>query len=429
MNFFPILRQKVYEGAARKNLEMSDLVFDRIKKELDVIEKMDLAEYFYIFSLIADICNTKNWLRSPGRSTAPGSMVNYCLDITMINPMNENLIFECFLNPEVSKFANIDIDISSDNRDELIAYLKQNISEFSFGKVVFLPSENDSTDYESMIINKIEYKINPCSLIIIKYPYSLGVEYSVISDELYFTINDKFNDYEKLMKFRYNIVENNYLSLISEISQKIPAEFHPYQVPLNDAATFDFLCTSNDFSGIFQLNNEFSKSNLSDFNPRCLNDLASFKLLAFPPTIQLFHEAYDNKLYGYIDQFQGDPRVNELLSPTFGVMIYRETFIQIANCIAGFDLNKAATSYKILISSKNDQKKSQFYSSFEHGCHLNSSLTSNEIERLILMIKKNIRYTFIKSHILSYAIITYWCAFYKVHFHKLFNKLKNKNAI
>ncbi|MCB0513734.1 MAG: hypothetical protein KDC60_04825, partial [Bacteroidetes bacterium] len=101
------LKALVYKGAEDKKLDITDIVLDRISDELYVIEKQGFTEYFILYSRIIEICNELELLSSYGRGSAANSIVNYCLDITKINPIDENLIFERFIHPNQKQLPDI----------------------------------------------------------------------------------------------------------------------------------------------------------------------------------------------------------------------------------------------------------------------------------------------------------------------------------
>ena len=129
MNDISSLSSLVYKGAGLKHLEINDMVLDRLNHELTIIEKLNLIDYFLIYSKIVGICNARNLLRSYGRSSSCGSLVNYCLDISKINPLMEGLIFERFLNPDISTFADIDIDIPVGHQETIIEQLRRELDK------------------------------------------------------------------------------------------------------------------------------------------------------------------------------------------------------------------------------------------------------------------------------------------------------------
>ena len=105
------LKKLVYKGARDKKLVITDIVLDRISYELSIIEKQDFTDHFILYSRIIEICNKLNLIRSFGRGCSANSIINYCLDVTKINPIDENLIFERFISPQQKQLPDIDIDI------------------------------------------------------------------------------------------------------------------------------------------------------------------------------------------------------------------------------------------------------------------------------------------------------------------------------
>ena len=118
------LKKLVFKGAENKKIAITDKVLERIRYELSVIEEKDFTGYYILYSRIIEICNELNLLRSFGRGSALNSMVNFCLDITKINPIDENLIFEKFVSPHQKHLPDIDIDIPKGYQKIVIDLLK-----------------------------------------------------------------------------------------------------------------------------------------------------------------------------------------------------------------------------------------------------------------------------------------------------------------
>ena len=115
-----IVREKVLSGLKSKLPSINESVLNRMNYELKVIEDYNLVEYYLVYIEIIKICNDKNFLRSPGRGFAAGSLVNYGLDITKINPLENDLLFERFINTKIKETVNIAIDIPQGKRYDLI---------------------------------------------------------------------------------------------------------------------------------------------------------------------------------------------------------------------------------------------------------------------------------------------------------------------
>lgn len=150
------LKNFVYNGARDKKLVLTDLILDRISYELSIIEKQGFTDYFILYSRIIEICNEIKLLRSYGRGSAANSIVNYCLDITKINPIDENLIFERFIHPQQKQLPDIDIDIPKGYHKNVIELLKQKYPEYNTYYIAFVPKGD--TDYKDVVYNNEKFK-------------------------------------------------------------------------------------------------------------------------------------------------------------------------------------------------------------------------------------------------------------------------------
>lgn len=414
------LNSLVYKGAMSKQLEISDVVLDRLNNELAIIEKLNLIEYFIIYSEIIEICNTQNILRSFGRGSACGSLVNYCLDITKINPLQEGLIFERFLNPDISKYADIDIDIPFGYQEMIIGKLKFELPYHFIYNVAFLPTTGGET-YETIIINEVSYKKHPCGIIISpnKIPLPIG-EFNNI--EYYYT-ND-YNDIRAIGNYKFDILEFDYLNKIELIVKLIGGEYHPYKLPITDKKVFDFF-KHGDLCNIFQFNSNSMRKILYDFEPASIYDLAILNAMFRPRSIENIPSIVNNKRNGYVDLYQNDRRVGEILGETYGLLVYQETFMCLLNVIAGFSYTDADKFRRILFQNIKDEIVSEFRIKFKTGCRVNSSLNNNDIRQLESMILEQVPISFNKSHSLCYSTISYWGAYYKVKFEKEFDCVFN----
>jgi DNA polymerase-3 subunit alpha len=416
MNELATIESLVYNGAKLKRLEMNDVVLDRLNLELSIIERLNLIDYFLIYSKIIQICNIQNILRSYGRGSACGSLVNYCLDITKINPLKEGLIFERFLNPDLSKYADIDIDIPFGYQKLIIEKLKIELPDHFIYNLAFLPTSGSET-YETVIINEISYKKHPCGIIISpdKMPLPIG-EYN--RTEYYYTDNHRI--IRTIDNFKFDILELDYLNKLELIVKLIGDEYHPYKLQITDKKVFNFL-KNGDLINIFQFNTNSMRKILHDFEPNSINDLAIINAVFRPYLLENIPLLIRNKQNGYVDTYKSDSRVGEILRETYGILVYQETFMYLLKTIAGFSYAEADKYRRILTKSNDKEKISEFGTKFKSGCRLHSSLNVKEICQLEAMISEKIPTAFNKSHSLCYSTIAYWGAYYKVNFEKEFD--------
>jgi len=407
----------VFEGAKTKGLDLTEEVINRINIEVSGIEKLDAVDYFLTYKDIVDICNHHHIFRSPGRGSACGSLVNYCLDITRINPLNEGLIFQRFLNTSISKFPDIDIDIASGKRQIIIDELKKKRPNEHINLVAFEPKEGEKTNIE---LNGLHYKEHACALIISKNPYSLPQ--ASISENDYYLIHNYPDGLRSLDKRKFDILQLESLNKLEQIANELEPQFQPYFLDLNDKETLEFF-SKKDLDGIFQCTSASNKL-FSDLKPQRFQDIVIMNALYRPVAMEQIPKVIKNKNKGYNEHYPTDPRVGALLKETYGVFIYQETFMHITVQIAGFTY-ETADIYRIKLVRKNTYLDivSSFEREFKEGCKVHSKLSNVEIEHLSQTLVYGIQYAFNKSHSMSYAMISFWGAYYKTHFRPIFNKV------
>ncbi|PKP35400.1 MAG: hypothetical protein CVU00_02665 [Bacteroidetes bacterium HGW-Bacteroidetes-17] len=199
------LKEIVYKGASDKNLAITDIVLDRINFELLVIESLGFPDYFITYSRIIEMCNELNLLRSYGRGSAASSLVNYCLDITKINPLAGNFIFERFINSQQKNLPDIDIDIDIDivkgNQKKVVEKLKQKYPDYYTYFIAFSPQKD--TDYQDVVCNDVTCKKHPCGIIITTEKITNSV--FLYEEQEYYFVTDILND--PLYKSKSDIFE------------------------------------------------------------------------------------------------------------------------------------------------------------------------------------------------------------------------------
>ena len=286
------LKALVYEGAKKKNLPITDIVLDRISYELSVIDNLRLSFYFIIGFRIAEVCNELKLLRTYGKVSVAGSMVNYCLDITNINPLTENLIFERFLHPQQKHFPNIVIDIPRFQYKNITERLKQKYPELHVYFIAMLPN-SDNAHYLDVVNNNFTYKKYPPGLLVQKEKLTNDVIHYEANE--YYLVLDSKNDLYSSQK--HNLWELEYLYKLQLIINEIGEEYHPYRLPLNDKAVFDFFA-DGDLDNVFQFDSAGLRILLPQFKPSSIRALA------------LMIAMYRPKVHTYIPQVI-DAKFNE----------------------------------------------------------------------------------------------------------------------
>lgn len=278
-----LLKTLIHKGARDKKLVLTDTVLNRIGYELSIIERQGFTDHFILYSRIAEICNELNLLRSCGRGNSINSMVNYCLDITKINPVAENLLFENFVHPEQKHLPDIDIDIPVGYQKNVIEKLKEKHPEYNIYPIAISIEEDvnkykDKNDTGIIVHNNIAYRIHPCGIIIT--PEKLTDSAFLHDGQEFFRTFDIQND-PIYNSNKVDILGLDYLNRLQLIVNEIGEEYHPYKLPLNDKQVFDFFA-SGDLKNIFFFKSPDINQIFAQSKPSSINDLLNIKLMLHP---------------------------------------------------------------------------------------------------------------------------------------------------
>lgn len=454
---------------------------DRLDYELSVINKMGFCNYFLVVYDYVKYAKKNNILVGPGRGSAPGSLVAYTLGITEIDPIKYNLLFERFLNPERVTMPDIDIDFDSNKRELVVNYViekygiknvagiitfntlasKQVIKDV--GRVLNIPlkltdaisklitdkdlitSYNNNSKLKSLINSSEELKkLYDISLHLEGLPRHVSIHAAgiVISNRhldevipLYkndigiYTTAYSMNYLEELGLLKMDFLGISNLTIIDEIitniknNEQINISFN--NIPLDDTKTMEIFKKA-DTDGIFQFESPGMKNFLKKLNPNSLDDLIA--------AIALYRPGPMDNIDSYIKRKSGkepisylDKSLEPILKSTYGIIIYQEQIMQIANVLAGYSLGEADILRRAMSKKKLDilqnEKEKFIKRSIEKG-HSEESAT-----KIFELILKFAGYGFNLSHSVSYAIVAYKMAFLKRHFCHYFMLSLLNNAI
>ena len=415
------LKALVYAGAKAKQVAFSQAVVERLAVELGAIEKAGCADYLLVYKGIIDICNRHGLLRSPGRGSACGSLVNYCLDITKINPLEENLIFERFLNTAVTKQLDIDIDIPMGKRELVLDELKKAYPDYHIHLVAFEPPEAGLET--SITLNGVNYREHSCAIIISKASYP-SIPQAEIGGNTYYLIHEYPKGMKKLEAHKFDVLELDYLNRLEQIAAQLDPKFHPYVLDKNDPETLAFFA-KDDLEHIFQFSSKSIGQLLADFKPQRFQDLIIMNALFRPGAIPNISRVIRNKNQGYPEFYPSEPKMALILEETYGLILYQETFMHIAVQVAGFSYTEADSYRRVLARTDEYSLVEDFKVEFGEACKKNSCLSPVEIEHLTENCVQSMAHAFTKSHAASYATVAFWCAYYKTHFRDVFEGVFN----
>lgn len=451
----------------------------RLQLELDVIIKMGFAGYFLI---VADFTR---WARNndvpvgPGRGSGPGSLVAYALNITDLDPLAHELLFERFLNPERVSMPDFDIDFCMEGRDRVIDYVMQTHGRESVAQIItygtmaakavvrdvgrilamnygfvdkiakLIPFELGITlekalEQEELLKERYQNEEDVRTLIDLALKlegttrnvgkHAGGV---VIAPEklteftpLYCEANEpehvvtQFDkdDVESVGLVKFDFLGLRTLTIIHwavqhinrfrKIKDESPLDIH--LIPMNDAATFSILKACKT-TAIFQLESRGMKDLVKRLQPDCFDDIVALVALFRPGPLQSgMVDDFINRKHGRARVIYPHPKLEPILRPTYGVILYQEQVMQIAQVLAGYTLGAADLLRRAMGKKKPEEMAQQreifCKGSVERGVNFD---TANQIFDLM---EKFAGYGFNKSHSASYALISYQTAWLKKHY-------------
>lgn len=450
--------------------EVPEQYTTRLEIELSVINNMGFAGYFLI---VADIVawSLKSGIPvGPGRGSGAGSLVAFALHITNIDPLAYNLLFERFLNPERVSLPDFDIDFCINGRDLVIKYVADKYGQDSVAQIItygtmaakaairdvgrvlgspynfvdqiakLIPLElgmtiNKALDQEILLKNKYEEddevksiidlakKIEGITRNVGKHAGGLVISPMQIVkfSPLYFEANnvspvtqfDK-NDIEDIGLVKFDFLGLKTLTVIDLAVKAIKDKLDINKIPLNDAATFNFLGAGHTIA-VFQLESRGMRELTIKLQPNCFEDLIAIGALYRPGPLQS----------GMVDDFINRKRGKEviqyphkdlvpILQSTYGVIVYQEQVMQIAQILAGYTLGSADLLRRAMGKKKPEEMAKQ-RKIFIDGAALNG-VDKNNASNIFDLIDKFAGYGFNKSHAAAYALITYQTAWLKTHY-------------
>lgn len=459
------LRNLCKEGLKKRFGESVPRVYiDRLKYELSVIEKMGFCNYFLVVYDYVKFAKENGILVGPGRGSAAGSLVSYVLNITDIDPIRYNLLFERFLNPERVTMPDIDIDFLDSRREEVINYciskygIKKACGIITFGTLATKQAIRDvfrTLDIESDTISKMissrfslienlnqnnnlknylnehkeikeAYKI-AMKLEGLKRHASIHAAGMVISsvdldeivplvyhESMYLT-GYSMNYLEDLGLLKMDFLGLKNLNIIDRVLKDLNKDginITMDNIPFNDIKALNVFKSVNTI-GIFQFESDGMMNFLRKFKPSTFDEIYA--------CLALYRPGPMGNIDTYIKRKKGLEKVNyyskelePILKPTYGILIYQEQIMQVANVMASYTLGEADILRRAMSKKKEDvllSEKEKFISrSIQNGY---SRELSEEVYDLIL---KFASYGFNKAHSVAYAMISYKMAYLKAYY-------------
>ena len=451
---------------------------DRLNHELNIIKEMKYSSYFLIVSDYIKWAKNNDIPVGPGRGSGAGSLVAWCLSITDVDPIKFNLIFERFLNPDRISMPDFDIDFCEEKRDLVLKYLTNKYKDsvahiITFGKlkarmvvrdvgrVIGLPygfvdsiskmipfdpsrpmSLNECVNREPRLQKLINEDARVKKLF--EYSFKLeGLNRNVATHAAGVVIADKkltetvplykdstanlllpstqFDMYSAedagLIKFDFlGLKTLTVINQTQKLIKKKDKNFEIEKISFEDRKVFELL-SSGKTVGLFQLESAGMREALIQMKPNLLEDIIALVALYRPGPMSNI-PIYNDCKHGKIKPDYLHSKLEEILKPTYGVIIYQEQVMQIAQKLSGFTAGEADILRRAMGKKKRAELEKQ-KQRFIDGA-LRNGIRKDVAANIFLKILPFAEYGFNKSHAAAYAIIAYQTAYLKAHYPREF---------
>ncbi len=442
---------------------------ERLEKELSVIHQMGFDDYFLIVADLLRYAREQDIYCGMGRGSAAGSLVAYVLGITQVDPVKHNLFFERFLNPERVAMPDIDIDMPDDRRAELLAYMKNRYGSDHVAQIVtfstlgkrqalrdvgkaFGMTEAELSNLTRMLVRRFgtladEYENNQrfkaevlkngklkriyeVARRIEGMPRQTSTHASgvVLSEESlmnYVSLKPSEDlaltqyeapDVEAIGLLKIDFLGLRNLTIISRlrdlVKKRQKIDIDPLKIDLEDETTLALFRAGNTM-GIFQFENPQMRRFLRNLAPSKFDDIVDATSI-FRPGPSQFIPQFVARRHGKEIVPVVDDSISEILKPTYGIMIYQEQIMQVAQAFAGFSLGKADLLRRAISKKKGSELEKLREDFLISAGELGHS--KEKAEEIYDLIERFANYGFNRSHGFAYGALAFQIAYFKAHF-------------
>ncbi|MBB6611208.1 DNA polymerase III subunit alpha [Pontibacter sp. Tf4] len=467
------LRHLTYEGAAKRYSEITPEVEERLDYELRIIQTMGFAGYFLIVQDFINRGRDMGVFVGPGRGSAAGSAVAYCVGITNIDPIKYSLLFERFLNPERVSMPDIDIDFDDVNRQRVIDYVvdkygKNQVAQIiTFGTMAAKSSIKDvarstslplaeanelakmvpdapGTTLAKAFIENLELAAiregNDARAAVLKLAEKLegsvrntGIHAAgviIAPDDLtdYIPVSTSKDSDLLITQFDGKVVESagmlkmdflglKTLTIIKDAMELIKknhgVEIDIDNIPLDDEKTYA-LYQRGDTIGTFQFESEGMRMYLKDLQPTNIEDLIAMNALYRPGPMQ-FIPNFINRKHGREEVEYPHELLEPILNYSYGIMVYQEQIMQTAQILAGYSLG-GADLLRRAMGKKDMKKMAEEREKFIKGAGELHKIPAKKASEVFDVMEKFAQYGFNRSHSAAYSVVAYQTGYLKAHY-------------
>ena len=458
--------EKRYGGKDRETK-----IQERLTYELDVIKKTGFASYFLIVQDFVNWAKDKGIMVGPGRGSAAGSIVSYLLNITNIDPLKYDLIFERFLQEDRNELPDIDIDFADTRRDEVLEYVAQkygreNVAQIiTFGTMAARAAVRDvgralgyaydfcdkvaktipmMMDFETALRESQEFaqlyegdsearrlidtarklegvarhaSTHACGVVITKEPLTNYVPLQLSSSNSNSVISQyEMHAIEDLGLLKMDFLGLKNLTIIENAREQIRRTYGEDidmdKIPLDDEKTLELFREANTV-GIFQLESQGMRRYLKELRPTKFEDIIAMVALYRPGPMELIPD-FINRKHGKTQISYLHPSLQPILESTYGIAVYQEQVLQIARELAGFSYAEADVLRKAIgkkIKELLDEQREKFVQGM-----MGKGIHKATAEQLFHFMEPFARYGFNKAHSTCYATVGFQTAYLKAHY-------------
>ncbi len=465
------LKELCWQGLEKRKLEKTKEVIVRLEYELSIIKQTGFASYFLIVQDFVNWAKENRIVVGPGRGSAAGSLISYLLNITDIDPLKYNLLFERFLNPERISMPDIDLDFTDWRRDEVINYIAEKYGRdkvaqiITFGTMAARAAVRDvgralgyTYSYCDQIAKMIPFGFNldqtlekidefkelyrsdeqaarlidlakklegvarhasthACGIVISKEPLTETVPLqNPTQNEKGVVTQYEMHSIEDLGLLKMDLLGLKNLTIIEDTLSRIykvrNESVKIETLPLDDKETFR-LFQNGESTSVFQLESDGMKRYLKQLKPTQFEDIIAMVALYRPGPMQFIPDYIKGK-HGKRKIEYLHPKLEPILENTYGIMVYQEQLMKIAQELAGFSLAEADILRKA-VGKKIKKLLLEQKEKFIHG-GIKQGIGKKIIEEIWEWVLPFAQYGFNRSHSACYAMIAYRTAYLKTHY-------------
>ncbi len=467
------LRHLTYEGAKKLYPEITEEIRDRLDFELKVINDMGFAGYFLIVQDFINKARELDVAVGPGRGSAAGSAVAFCTGITAIDPIRYNLLFERFLNPDRVSMPDIDIDFDDEGRDRVLQYVidkygREKVAQIvTFGTMAarssirdvarvlklplpeadrlakLVPDRTGATlknaykevpelakalrEAPAEVQETLKYAkslegsnrqtgVHACGVIIGPTDLIDCLPLSTQKDTDLPVTQYEGKYVESVGMLKMDFLGLKTLSIMKEAARNIEKRYGTKidleNIPLDDEKTYE-LYQRGDTIGTFQFESQGMREYLKELKPTNIEDLIAMNALYRPGPMD-FIPMFIKRKHGQQKVEYPHPWLEDILKPTFGIMVYQEQIMQAAQIMAGFTLANADILRRAMGKKKVEEMERQKVFFIEGAMEKNVEKAT--AEKIFDVMARFAEYGFNRSHSAAYSVVAYRTGYLKANY-------------